>query len=133
MGRLDGKVSLITGGTSGIGEGTVRLFVEEGAKVVFTGRWEEKGAALDKELGPNAAFFRADVMREADIKDIRTLYVNDRKVAEGRIERTQPIVFSADETADVGVDLATPVVETIGSESRSRFTGRIPKVTVSVQ
>ena len=62
-----------------------------------------------------------------------TLFVNDRKVAEGRIERTQPVVFSADETADVGVDLATPVVETIGSESRSRFTGHISKLTVSVE
>jgi len=68
MGRLDGKVALITGGTSGIGEGTVRLFVEEGARVVFTGRSEEKGMALDKELGPNAAFVRADVMHEAEIK-----------------------------------------------------------------
>ena len=62
-----------------------------------------------------------------------TLYVNDQKVAEGRIERTQPMIFSADETADVGIDLATPVVEAIGSEARSRFTGRIPKVTVSVK
>jgi arylsulfatase len=62
-----------------------------------------------------------------------TLYLNDRKVGEGRIERTQPAVFSADETADVGIDLATPVVEAIGSEAKSRFTGRIPKVTVQVK
>jgi arylsulfatase len=62
-----------------------------------------------------------------------TLFVNGRKVAEGRIERTQPMIFSADETADVGIDLATPVVEAIGSEARSRFTGRIPKVTVEVK
>jgi arylsulfatase len=62
-----------------------------------------------------------------------TLYVNDKKVAEGRIERTQPMIFSADETADVGIDLATPVVETIGSEARSRFTGRIPKLTIEVK
>jgi arylsulfatase len=62
-----------------------------------------------------------------------TLYVNDKKVAEGRIERTQPIIFSADETADVGVDLATPVVETIGSEARSRFTGKILKVSIEVK
>jgi arylsulfatase len=62
-----------------------------------------------------------------------TLYVNDQKVGEGRIEHTQPILFSADETADVGIDLGTPVVEAIGSEARSRFTGRIPKVTVQVQ
>ena len=62
-----------------------------------------------------------------------TIYVNDKKVAEGRIERTQPRVFSADETADVGIDLATPVVERIGSEKKSKFTGHIPKVTVEVK
>jgi arylsulfatase len=62
-----------------------------------------------------------------------TLYVNDQKVAEGRIEHTQAMIFSADETADVGIDLGTPVVETIGSGEKSRFTGRIPKVTVEVK
>jgi arylsulfatase len=62
-----------------------------------------------------------------------TLFVNDRKIGEGRIERTQPMIFSADETADVGIDLATPVVETIGAEAKSRFTGRIPKVTIEVK
>ena len=64
---------------------------------------------------------------------VGTLYVNERKVAEGRIERTQPTIFSADETADVGIDLASPVVEAIGSEARSKFTGTIHKVTVEVQ
>ena len=62
-----------------------------------------------------------------------TLLVNGEKVGEGRIERTQPGLFSADETADVGIDLGTPVVEAIGAEAKSRFTGRIPKVTVQVQ
>ena len=62
-----------------------------------------------------------------------SLFVNDRKVGEGRIERTQPMIFSADETADVGIDLATPVVETIGSEAKSKFTGRIDQVTVEVR
>jgi len=62
-----------------------------------------------------------------------TLYINDQKVGEGRIERTQPTIFSADETADVGIDLATPVVETIGAERASRFTGHIPSVTVDVK
>ena len=61
-----------------------------------------------------------------------TLYVNDKKVAEGRVEHTHPMIFSADETTDVGVDLATPVVEEIGSERKSRFTGHIPKVTIKV-
>lgn len=61
-----------------------------------------------------------------------TLYVNDEQVGQGRIERTQPMVFSADETADVGIDLATPVVERIGAERASRFTGTVERVTVEV-
>jgi hypothetical protein len=61
-----------------------------------------------------------------------TLFVDDTKVAEGRIEHTQGGLFSADETTDVGIDLGTPVVESIGAEAKSRFTGRIPKVTVEV-
>ncbi|BFU96516.1 MAG: Sulfatase [Nitrospira sp.] len=61
-----------------------------------------------------------------------TLYLNDRKVGEGRIGRTQPTIFSADETADVGVDLSTPVVEAVGSEAVSRFTGKIHRVTVEL-
>ena len=60
------------------------------------------------------------------------LFVNDEKVGEGQIARTQPMVFSADETADVGIDLATPVVESIGSERKSKFTGTISRVTIKV-
>lgn len=62
-----------------------------------------------------------------------TIFVNDRQVAEGRIEHTQCCIFSADETADVGIDLGTPVVEAIGAEEESRFTGSIPKVTIAVK
>ena len=62
-----------------------------------------------------------------------TLFVNGEKVGEGRIRATQAGIFSADETADVGIDLGTPVVEAIGAEAKSRFTGRIPKVTVEVR
>ena len=62
-----------------------------------------------------------------------TLFINGEKVGEGRIPATQPGLFSADETADVGIDLGTPVVEAIGAEAKSRFTGRIPKVTVEVK
>ncbi|MDH4105306.1 MAG: arylsulfatase, partial [Gammaproteobacteria bacterium] len=60
-----------------------------------------------------------------------TLYVDGEKVGEGRIEHTQAGMFSADETADVGIDLGTPVVEAIGAESASKFNGRIPSVTVA--
>jgi len=62
-----------------------------------------------------------------------TIYIDDKKVGEGRIERTQPGIFSADETADVGIDLATPVVERIGSEHKSKFNGSIPKLVVEVK
>jgi arylsulfatase A-like enzyme len=62
-----------------------------------------------------------------------TLLVDGEKVSEGRIGVTQAGLFSADETADVGIDLGTPVVEAIGAEAKSRFTGRIPKLTVQVK
>jgi arylsulfatase len=62
-----------------------------------------------------------------------TLYVNDTKVGEGRLDRTQAVFFSADETADVGIDLGTPVVERVGAESASRFRGHIPKVVVQLK
>ena len=62
-----------------------------------------------------------------------TLFANDQQVAQGRIDHTQAGMFSADETADVGIDLGTPVVEAIGAEHRSAFTGDITKVVVEVQ
>ena len=63
---------------------------------------------------------------------VGTIYVNDKKVGEGRIERTQPMIFSADETADVGEDDATPVTEDYKPYD-NKFTGKILKVTVDVK
>ena len=61
------------------------------------------------------------------------LFVNGTQVGQGRIEHTQAGIFSADETADVGIDLGTPVVEAIGAERTSKFNGHIAKVTVEVR
>lgn len=65
--RLEGKVTVITGATSGIGEATARLFAREGASVVVAGRNEERGRTIAGELGEAALFHRADVVNEAEV------------------------------------------------------------------
>jgi arylsulfatase len=64
---------------------------------------------------------------------VATIFVNDKNVAEGRIEKTQPNVFSADETADVGRDEGTEVVPLFKSIEDSKFTGHVKSVTVSIR
>ncbi len=64
---LEGKVAVITGGASGIGEAAVRRFLAAGAKVVLGDLDEERGRALAAELGPDVAFRRTDVAEEADV------------------------------------------------------------------
>jgi len=61
-----------------------------------------------------------------------TITVNGKKAAEGRIEKTTPFVFSADETADVGVDEATPVTDDY-QERHNEFNGKIEKITVQLK
>jgi len=63
-----------------------------------------------------------------------TITVNGKKVASGRIGRTQPLIFSADETADVGLDNQTPVADGIGvGPEETRFTGTINKVVIAIE
>ena len=64
---------------------------------------------------------------------VDAFFVNGKKVAEGRIEHTQPMIFSADEGADVGEDGETPVVEDYGIRAPYKFTGKINKVTIDLK
>ncbi len=67
MGRLEGRRAVITGGASGIGEATVRLFVAEGASVVVADIDDERGRSVAAACGDRARFVRTDVTSEDDV------------------------------------------------------------------
>ena len=103
--RLEGKVAVITGGTSGIGEASVELFVAEGAKVVIAARNADKGREMAERLGAAATFVQADVRREADIARavaaavetygrLDCLFNNAGGPTEGEVETVTPEDFS---------------------------------------
>ncbi len=68
MGRLDNQVAVITGGASGIGKASVKLFVKEGARVVIADILDDYGQSLAEEMGGNAVFLHTDVSQEDQIK-----------------------------------------------------------------
>jgi NAD(P)-dependent dehydrogenase (short-subunit alcohol dehydrogenase family) len=94
--RLKGKVALITGGNSGIGLATAKLFVAEGAKVALTGRNQETLDAAAKELGPDVLVIKADVSDFAAME----------KVIAATVEKfgNLDVVF-----ANAGIASSTPV------------------------
>jgi len=76
MGRLNGKVAVITGATSGIGLRTAEVFVAEGAKTVVAGRRVREGEALAKRLGPDCIFLQTDVTVEEQMRALIALAVD---------------------------------------------------------
>ena len=68
MRRLDGKVAVITGGASGIGEATVRLFADEGCRVVVADVQDERGRRLVDGIGKSAVYVQTDVSKEAQVR-----------------------------------------------------------------
>ena len=86
MGRLEGKIALVTGGNSGIGLATAKQFVNEGAYVFITGRREPELAAAVKEIGSNVTAVQGDVSNLGDL---------DRLFARiGREKRKLDVVFA---------------------------------------
>src|SRR6187402_144814 len=67
MEKLKNKVALITGGTTGLGLATAKLFIEEGARVIVTGRNAETMKTAQAELGDNAVVIRSDATSLSDM------------------------------------------------------------------
>jgi NAD(P)-dependent dehydrogenase (short-subunit alcohol dehydrogenase family) len=108
---FSGKVALVTGGTSGIGKATAIAFARAGAKVVLSGRREKEGAqvvAEIKKLGGDAAFVRADVAKDADVKAMVDFTVDKY----GRLD----VAFN-----NAGVEWMAPVDQANEAEYRRVF------------
>ena len=69
MGQLDGRTAVVTGGAQGQGEAEVRRFVAEGARVLVADVNEDRGRALEQELGEGVRFARLDVAEAQDWQD----------------------------------------------------------------
>uniref|UniRef100_A0A7N0THA7 Ketoreductase domain-containing protein n=1 Tax=Kalanchoe fedtschenkoi TaxID=63787 RepID=A0A7N0THA7_KALFE len=80
--RLEGKVALITGGASGIGESTAKLFAQHGAKVVIADVQDALGASVCEAIGSNSSFLHCDVTDEAQVKNA----VDETAAAFGKLD-----------------------------------------------
>ena len=114
------------------------LYLKDG-KPTYTYNWlglERYTVVASQPLAPGKATIRLEFAYDGGgigKGGMGTLFVNDQKVGEGRIEKTQCCVFSADEGADVGIDDGTPVSEDYKAGEESKFSGKIFKVTVALK
>jgi NAD(P)-dependent dehydrogenase (short-subunit alcohol dehydrogenase family) len=105
------KITLVTGGTSGIGKATAIAFAEAGAKVVLTGRREKEGTevvAHIQKLGGTASFFKADFSKEADVQAA----VNFTVTTHGRLD----VAFN-----NAGLEMVGPLNEITEEKYRTVF------------
>lgn len=116
--RFDGKVVLITGATSGIGEGTAHAFAEAGAKVVFCGRREKLGRAVEEAIrskGGIANYIRADVSDEEQVK----MFVAKCKELHGRLD----VAYNNAGTAPSAKDIQNTSMELMMEVFKTNFFG----------
>ena len=112
MGKLEGKIALITGGNSGIGLATAKQFVNEGAYVFITGRREPQLSAAVKEIGRNVTGIPGDVANLGDL---------DRLFAQIKREKgTLDVVF-----ANAGITPQTPLGNITEEDYDSLFNANV--------
>lgn len=85
MGKLDGKIALVTGGNSGIGLATAKRFVSEGAYVFVTGRRDTELSAAVREIGGNVTGIKGDVSNLDDLDRLFAQITREKSEARCRV------------------------------------------------
>ncbi len=112
MGKLDGKVACITGGTRSIGRGMAEAFLREGAKVVVNGRDQAKGERAVAEMGggDNVTFFAGDAVKQADVEGLIDFTIQHYGQLDicclnsGGVKATAPVAQMTDEEWNLEID-----------------------------
>src|SRR6267378_2943367 len=120
MGKLDGKIALVTGGNSGIGLATAKQFVNEGAYVFITGRREPELAVAAKEIGRNVTGVQGDV---SNLGDLERLFAQIKR-EKGKLD----IVF-----ANAGAAKFAPLGKITEEHYDSLFNSNVKGVLFTVQ